>query len=137
MSDFLLDTDVLVRCLRGIPESLELARNLTEEGDLHVSVWSELEVLSLTQPKEEKRTSEFLTPFISHPIIEPIAQRAATLLQAAASAGQPLRFSEAVIAATAIQHGLTLVTHNSRNLQRLGELKLHATSIAAIQRGAI
>lgn len=136
MSDYLLDTDVLVRCLRGLPETLELARNLTEEGDLHVSVWSEMEVLSLAQPKEEKRTFEFLAPFISHPIIEPIAQRAATLLRRARSLGEPLRISEAIIAATALQHGLTLVTHNSSNLQRLTDLKIHPTSIAAIERGA-
>jgi predicted nucleic acid-binding protein len=136
MSDYLLDTDVLVRCLRGIPETIALARNLTEQGDLHVSVWSELEVLTLAQPKEDKRTFEFLTPFISHPIIEPIAQRAAALARTAATLGQPIRFSEAIIAATAMQHGLTLVTNNSGNLERLGELKIYPTSIAAIQRGA-
>jgi predicted nucleic acid-binding protein len=136
MSDFMLDTDVLVRCLRGIPETLELARNLTEEGDLHVSIWSQLEILTIAQLKEEKRTFEFLSPFITHPIIEPIAQRAAVLLRSAATIGQPLGFSEAIIAATAIQHGLTLVTHNSVNLQRLGDLKIHPASVAAIQRGA-
>jgi predicted nucleic acid-binding protein len=127
---------VLVRCLRGIPETLELARNLTEEGDLHVSVWSQLEVLTVAQSKEDKRTDEFLRPFISHPIIEPVAQRAAALLRTAAAAGQPLHFAEAIIAATAIQHGLTLVTHNSNNMQRLGELKIYPVSIAAMQRGA-
>lgn len=136
MSDYLLDTDVLVRCLRGLPETLELARGLTEEGDLHVSVWSELEVLSLAQPKEEKRTFEFLAPFISHPIIEPIAQRAAALLRKAGTDGVSLRISEAIIAATAVQHGLTLVTHNVSNLQRLSELKIYPASIAAIERGA-
>lgn len=135
MSDFLLDTDILVRCLRGIPETLDLARNLAEEGDLHVCIWSQLELLTLAQPSEEKRTVEFLTPFITHPVIEPIAQRAAVLIRNAANARQPLGFSEAIIAATAIQHGLTLVTHNSTNLERLGDLKLHPTSVAATQRG--
>lgn len=136
MGDYLLDTDILVRCLRGLPETLELARSLTEEGDLHVSVWSELELLSLAQPKEEKRTFEFLAPFISHPIIEPIAQRAAAMLRKAGTNGESLRISEAIIAATALQHGLTLVTQNSSNLQRLTELKIHAPSTAAIERGA-
>lgn len=136
MGDFLLDTDVLVRCLRGIPETLDLARSLTEEGDLHVSVWSELEVMTFTRPNEEKRTTEFLAPFILHPVLEPIAQRAAALLKSAAEGGQPLLISEAIVAATALQHGLTLVTHNSGNLQRLGELKIYPTSLAAMQRGA-
>jgi predicted nucleic acid-binding protein len=136
MSDFMLDTDVLVRCLRGIPETLELAKKLTEEGDLHLSVWSQVEVLTIAQPKEDKRTYEFLTPFITHPIVEPVAQRAAALLRTAAAAGHPLRLSEAIIAATAIQYGLTLVTHNSNNMQRLVELKLYPISIEAMQRGA-
>jgi predicted nucleic acid-binding protein len=136
VSDFLLDTNVLIRCLRGIPETLELARGLTEEGDLHVSVWSQMEILTLTQSREEKRTFEFFTPFIWHPISEPVAQNAAALLRTAATNGTLLYFSEAIIAATALQHGLTLVTHDLGNLQRLGELKIYGSATAAIQRGA-
>ncbi len=135
MSDFLLDTDVLIRCLRGVVETLELARGLTEEGDLHVSVWSHLEILTLAQAKEEKRTLEFLAPFILHPINDLIAHRAAALLKGAASAAQPLSFSEAIIAATAVQHGLTLVTFNPGNLSRLSELKLYPLAPVMSQRG--
>ncbi len=134
MSDFLLDTDVLIRCLRGIPETLDLARNLTEEGDLHVSVLSHLEILTLAQPKEEKRTLDFLTPFILHPVNEPIAHRAAALLKSANPA-QPLYFSEAIIAATALQHGLILVTYGPGNLQRVSELKLYPLDAASVSRG--
>ena len=135
MSDFLLDTDVLLRCLRGIPETLALARTLTEEGDLHISVLAHLEILTLAQPKEEKRTLEFLAPFILHPVNEPIAQRAAALLKNAAARAEPLVFAEAIVAATALQHGLTLVTYGSRNLQRLSDLKLYPLETAAVQRG--
>ncbi len=135
MSDFLLDTDVLIRCLRGVSETLELARSLTEEGDLHISVWSHLEILTLAQPKEEKRTIEFLTPFILHPINDLIAHRAASLINRASASAQPLNFSEAIIAATALQHGLTLVTYGSSSLQRLSELKLYPLTSTMAQRG--
>ncbi len=135
MSDFLLDTDVLIRCLRGVPETLELARSLTEEGDLHVSVWSHLEIMTLADPKEEKRTLEFLTPFILHPINDPIAHRAALLLKNGAASERPLAFGEAVVAATAIQHGLILVTYSSGNLPQLSELKIYPLGEAAVQRG--
>ncbi len=134
MSDFLLDTNVLIRCLRGVPETLELARSLTEEGDLHVSVLSHLEVLTLAHSKEEKRTLDFLTPFILHPVNEPIAQRAAALLKSTDPA-QPLYLSEAIIAATALQHGLILVTYDAGRLQRLSELKLYPLDTAIVQRG--
>jgi predicted nucleic acid-binding protein len=135
VSDFLLDTDVLIRCLRGHPETLRLARSLTEEGDLHISVWSQVEILMLTRPGEEKRTLDFLSSFILHPISEAIAQCAAAFLRTAATTGTPLRFAEAVIAATALQHGLTLVRHNVGNLRQLEELKIPTLSTAAVQRG--
>ncbi len=125
MSDFLLDTDALMRCLRGMQATLGLARRLTEEGDLHVSVWSQLEVLTLAQPKEEQSTLQFLAPFILHPLNEAIAHRAASYLRSAAAGGHPLTFAEAVIAATAVQYGLMLVTYSPGNLQRLSELRIY------------
>ncbi len=135
MSDFLLDTDVLIRCLRGVSETLELASSLTEEGDLHVSVWSHLEIMTLADPKEEKSTLEFLAPFILHPINDAIAQRAAAMLKTAAAGARPLAFGEAVVAATAIQHGLILVTYSSGNLSQLSELKIFPLAETAVQRG--
>jgi len=124
VSDFLLDTDTLVRCLRGVPETLTLAASLTDDGDLHISVWSQFEILTLTQPREEKRTLEFLAPFIAHPINEDIATRAAELVRTHSTVATPLTFGEAMIAATALRHGLTLVSHSLKNLQSLEGLKL-------------
>ncbi len=135
MSDYLLDTDVLLRCLRGVPETLSVARSLTEEGDLHISVWSQLEILTLAQPKEEKRTLEFLAPFILHPLNELIAHRAATLLQSHLTAAQPLSFAEAILAATALQHGLILVTYHFGNLSQVSELKVYPLAAALAPRG--
>ncbi len=127
MSDFLLDTAVVIRCLRGVPDSLELMGNLTEEGDLHISVWSHFETLILAHPREEKRTLEFLTPFIVHPINEGIAQRAAALVRYHATSA-PLNFAQAIIAATSLQHNLTLVTYRPENLTTIAELKLYPVS---------
>ena len=124
MSDFLFDTDTLIRCLRGVPETLELASRLTEDGDLHISVWSQFEILTLTQPREEKRTLEFLAPFISHAINEDIATHAAELLRKQGEITPVLTFGEAMIAATALRHGLTLVSYGSNKLMSLEGLKL-------------
>ncbi len=124
MGDFLLDTDVLVHCLRGLPETLELARELTEEGDLHVSAWSHLEILTMARPEEEKRTVDFLAPFILHPVTEPIAHRAAELVRAGGVTEGRLNLGDAIIAATALQHGLTLVS-TSTNLRQVEQLKLY------------
>lgn len=124
MSDYLLDTDVLIRCLRGVTETLSLARQLTEEGDLHTSVWSHLEIWLLTQGGDQKQTLDLLSSFITHPVNEDIARRAAELLQVRGQSQAPLGFAEAVIAATALQHGLTLVTYNPQNLESVAPLRL-------------
>lgn len=124
MSDYLLDTDVLIRCLRGVAETLTFAQQLTEQGDLHTSVWSHLEIWLLAQPNDQKQTQEFLTPFIAHPVNEEIARRAAELLKLRGETEAPLTYAEAVIAATALHHGLTLVTYNTKNLESLMPLRL-------------
>jgi predicted nucleic acid-binding protein len=126
VSDYLLDTDVLIRCLRGVAETLTLAHQLTEEGDLHTSVWSHLEIWLITQPNDQRQTLEFLMPFISHPVNDDIARRAADLLKLRGQTEAPLTYAEAVIAATALQHGLTLVTYNPKNLETLAPLRLLA-----------
>ncbi|TAH51913.1 MAG: type II toxin-antitoxin system VapC family toxin [Chloroflexota bacterium] len=124
VSDYLLDTDVLIRCLRGVAETLTFAQQLTEQGDLHTSVWSHLEIWLVTQPNDQKQTQDFLTPFIAHPVNEEIARRAAELLRLRGETEAPLTYAEAVIAATALHHGLTLVTYNTKNLESLMPLRL-------------
>jgi len=127
VSDYLLDTDVLIRCLRGVAETLSLAQQLTEDGDLHTSVWSHLEIWLLTQPTDQKQTVDFLTPFITHPVNDEIARRAAELLKLRGQTEAPLTYAEAVVAATALHHGLTLVTYNTRNLETLTPLRLFSS----------
>ena len=130
MSDYLLDTDVLIRCLRGVAETLTFAQQLTEQGDLHTSVWSHLEIWLLTQPNDQKLTQEFLTPFIAHPVNDDIARRAAELLKLRGETEAPLTYAEAVIAATALHHGLTLVTYNTKNLESLSALRLVNSNVS-------
>ncbi len=134
MSDYLLDTDVLIRCLRGVAETLTLAHQLTEQGDLHMSVWSHLEIWLLTQGNEQKQTLDFLSPFITHPVNEEIARRGAELIKLRGESEPPLTYAEAVIAATALQHGLTLVTYNAKNLETVAPLRL--LSNLTLPRGA-
>ncbi len=123
MSDYLLDTDVLARCLRGVPETLAQTQELTDEGDLHISAWSQLELWLWTLPEDRKQTLDFLTPLITHPLNEEIARRAAELVQARGASETPLTYAEAVIAATTLHHGLTLVSY-SKNLETLAPLRL-------------
>lgn len=135
VSDYLLDTDVLIRCLRGVKETLALAQQLTEEGDLHLSVWSHLELWLVARSQDQKKTLDFLAPFVTHPMSEEIARRAADLIKRRGESETPLTYSEAVIAATALQHGLTLVTYNTTNLESLTSLRIRSS--LNTQRGAL
>lgn len=135
VSDYLLDTDVLLRCLRGVNETLALAQQLTEEGDLHTSVWSHLELWLVAQSKDQKKTLDFLAPFVTHPMSEEIARRAADLIKRRSESETPLTYAEAVIAATALQHGLTLVTYSTTNLESLPSLRIRSS--LNTQRGAL
>jgi predicted nucleic acid-binding protein len=130
VADYLIDTGVLARCLRGIGETLDLARSLIAEGNLHISSLSQLEILSQALPREEKRTLEFLAPFLHLPLDENVAEFAAHL---AREPGAVPNLTDAVIAATALRHGLTLVTYNKASFARVPELKVFAASSAREQ----
>ena len=89
-----------------------------------MSVWSHLEIWLVARAQDQKQTLDFLTPFITHPLNEDIARRAADLVKQRGDTGTALTFAEAVIAATALHHGLTLVTYNPKNLETLAPLRL-------------
>lgn len=124
MAEYLLDTSVLVRCLRGVDTSIELTRTLSEQGDLYVSALSLLEVLAEANAREEKRTLEFLAPFLHVALNDEIAERAARLARPGAPNQAVLNLPEAIVAATALRHGLTLVTYSGGAFGNVPELKL-------------
>jgi toxin FitB len=54
------------------------------------------------------------------PVTEPIAERWGLLAGACQLKGRPLKVADGLIAATALQHDLTLVTRNVRDFYDLG-----------------
>ncbi|MBM4431523.1 MAG: type II toxin-antitoxin system VapC family toxin [Chloroflexi bacterium] len=114
MTDLLVDTNVLIRCLRGVRETIDLLQRVRGGGELHVSVLSRLEVLARTWPHEEERTLTFLSSFLTLPLDEHVADSAGRLLFQQARRGLTLTVPDAIIAATAKGHNLTLVTYDRR-----------------------
>lgn len=70
---------------------------------------------------EERRVRRLLEPLTELPVDRAIAERAGRLRR-----GTPLRMPDALIAATALEHRLMLVTRNVRDFEPVRGLKLRA-----------
>jgi predicted nucleic acid-binding protein len=110
--DLLIDTDVFVDHLRG-------ARRLQSGRDrIFYSVVTRCELFAGRQVEEET-VQRLLEPFEEVPVDRPVAERAGRLRR---SGG--LRTPDALIAATALERQLVLVTRNTRDFQSARGLKL-------------
>jgi len=124
MHTHLLDSNILILALRSQPAALDLLERFRSSDEASVSVVSRTEVLAGMRPHEERTTAELLLALLSLPVNETIADRAGRLIYSLARNGLQLSFPDALIAATALEHDLTLVTTNSRHFPVAG-LKVH------------
>jgi predicted nucleic acid-binding protein len=110
----LIDTDVLIDHLRG-------ARRLSPDGsDIGVSVVTRAELYA-GRHADESRIDMLLERFQEYPVERAIAVSAGRLARAA---GIPI--PDALIAATAMEHGLTLLTRNRRHFDRVAGLQIRS-----------
>jgi hypothetical protein len=110
----LVDSDVLVDHLRGH------RRFGAGTDELHVSAVTRAELFS-GRGTEERRIRRLLEPMTDLPVDERIAERAGRLRRE-----RTRRLPDALIAATALEHRLTLVTRNVRDFEGIKSLKLRA-----------
>lgn len=111
MADLLVDTDVFVDHLRG---AVELRPG---QHRLHYSVVTRAELMSGNTASDLVRT--LLEPFREVVVDGDVADRAGRIRRQTT-----LRLPDALIAATAIQHGLGLVTRNEKHFAQVRQLRL-------------
>ena len=121
----LLDTTVLIDALRARNNRRAQLADLVESGHtLTTSAINIGEVYAGMRPSEQARSEAFLSDLECHPITTSIARRAGLLKSAWAQRGRTLTLADMMIAATALDHDLVLMTDNRKDFPMPG-LKFH------------
>jgi len=108
----LVDSDVFVDHLRGV-------RRFERGGDeVHYSAVTRAELFA-GRATEERRVRRLLEPFSELPVDRAVAERAGRLRRT-----HRIRLPDALIAATAAEHRLVLVTRNSRDFAPIRGLRV-------------
>jgi predicted nucleic acid-binding protein len=111
VADLLIDTDVFIDHLRGT------AAIRPANHRLHYSVITRAELFAGNSATN--LTTQLLSPFRELPVDRDIAERAGRLVREFG-----LRLLDALIAATAIEHGLQLSTRNVKDFNQVRGLRL-------------
>lgn len=120
----MIDTDILVDVGRGVDEASSFLVGLEIESQLALSAITQMELIVGCRNKIElQRVDSFLRRFRVIPVTEIVTDKAVELLcQFRLSHG--LLIADALIAATAVQWGLPLVSKNQRDYRFIDGLEL-------------
>ena len=119
---YLIDSDVLIDISQGIKAAREYVDALTEEWG--ISQVSALELIVGARDQRELATTDaFLSAYPIIPIRESTGKRAYELLKLYAKS-HGLQVFDSLVAATAVEEGLTLVTRNQRHFSAIKGLTL-------------
>jgi tRNA(fMet)-specific endonuclease VapC len=140
---YLLDTNILIYLIKNHPPAIAQRVNaLPDTARLAMSfiTWAELlkGAERSTRKAEVLRRLEALTRQVTvlYPSGPAICQHYAAQFTRLKIAGTPIGANELWIACHALAESATLVTHNTREFQRVGGLKLDDWVLAAQESGA-
>jgi predicted nucleic acid-binding protein len=119
----IFDTDIFIWVQRGNEKA---ARQMEKSEDKFLSIQSYMELFQGAENKaQHKYVKDFITSygFIVLPFTENIGHRASIYIEEyALSSG--LRSGDAIIAATAVENNMPLVSSNAKHFKMIKELKL-------------
>lgn len=115
MSDHILDTNILIRYLRKTKGYKDLMQEIGRRGWTYISAMTRLEIVRGMQDRERADTFDLLDNLETLPVTAGIADLAGELIRIWRGRDMILSDADSIIAATAINHGLTLVTTNAKH----------------------
>ena len=133
---YLLDTNACIRVLNGTSRPLITRLRSRAPSEIRVSSVTRAELLygarrSARVSDNLRLLASFFAPLVSLPFDDACAEEYGALRATLAAAGRPIGPNDLLIAATALAHDLTLVTHNLREFSRIAGLKIEDWERAA------
>jgi predicted nucleic acid-binding protein len=119
----LLDTDILIDCLRNRPPAVRLVSALSDENALFGSVVTRAELRAGQRAHERDATDSLLASTIWIPITDDLADHAGVLARWHPRPGMRFAIADYLIAATAQLLDLTLLTRNVRHFPMFPNLQ--------------
>lgn len=119
----LVDTDVLIAHLRGLPAARAWLHRTADAGGLMTSVVTVAELTGGMRSAERRQVWTLLGAIPSLPVTDAIARRAGELRRTFGRSHSGIDTTDYLIAATAIEHGLALATLKVRHFPMLPALR--------------
>ncbi|MBW1895387.1 MAG: type II toxin-antitoxin system VapC family toxin [Deltaproteobacteria bacterium] len=119
----IFDTDIFIWVQRGNQKAAKL---ISHEKERYLSIFSYLELLQSAKNKQQHEyTKDFVSSFgfIVLPLTENIGHRALIYIEEYALS-HGLRAGDAIIAATAAENSMALVSGNAKHFKPIKDLKL-------------
>lgn len=119
----IFDTDIFIWVQRGNQKAAKL---IDRSSERYLSVYSYLELLQTANNRQQQDyVHDFLSSFgfVVLPLTENVGHRALIYIEAY-SLAHGLRAGDAIIAATAAENNMTLVSSNAKHFKPIKELKL-------------
>lgn len=113
MQTVLIDTDIAIDYLRGIPYAHELMLPLWENNTAYLSIMSVYELYAGMRDNEKKDTEHFMDACNIDTVTFEVAQKGGELYRHYRAKGITLTSVDCIIAATAIAGGHKIATKNT------------------------
>ena len=120
----IFDTDIFIWIQRG---NIKAAKAIEKAAIRYLSIQSYMELLQCATNKDQQRLSkDFIRSFNFKvlPLSENIGHRALIYIEEYGLSSE-IRASDAIIAATAVENNLPLMTSNKKHFKMIKDLNLH------------